>query len=225
MNRPYIICHMMTSVDGRIDCGMTGKITGVKEYYETLEALNTPTTLSGRVTGMLELAEPGIFEAADPTPIGKEYFSKKMDAKGYEVIVDTKGTLLWKDSSEYDKPHLIITSEQVSKEYLDYLESKSISWIACGKERIDLARAVQILRENFGVERMAVVGGAHINGGFMDAGLLDEISILIGLGIDGREGMPGVFDGLAMDKEPTALEFKDVKTYEDGAVWLRYSIK
>lgn len=23
MKKPYIICHMMTSVDGRIDCNMT----------------------------------------------------------------------------------------------------------------------------------------------------------------------------------------------------------
>ena len=47
MNRPYIICHMMTSVDGRIDCEMTGKLKGVDDYYTTLDVLNTPTTISG----------------------------------------------------------------------------------------------------------------------------------------------------------------------------------
>ena len=26
--KPYIICHMMTSVDGRIDCGMTAQLDG-----------------------------------------------------------------------------------------------------------------------------------------------------------------------------------------------------
>ena len=39
MNRPYIICHMMTSVDGRIDCAMTEHLPGVQEYYDTLDAL------------------------------------------------------------------------------------------------------------------------------------------------------------------------------------------
>ncbi len=29
MNKPYIICHMMTSVDGRIDCAMTEQLPGV----------------------------------------------------------------------------------------------------------------------------------------------------------------------------------------------------
>ena len=32
MNKPYIICHMMTSLDGRIDCAVTPlKLTQVRE--------------------------------------------------------------------------------------------------------------------------------------------------------------------------------------------------
>lgn len=30
MKKPYIICHMMTSLDGRIDCAMTSKLKGVE---------------------------------------------------------------------------------------------------------------------------------------------------------------------------------------------------
>lgn len=76
MKRPYTICHMMTSLDGRIDCAMTSLLPGVEDYYETLEALDVPTTVSGRVTAELEMAEPGTFRAADITPFGKEGFSK-----------------------------------------------------------------------------------------------------------------------------------------------------
>lgn len=36
MNKPYIICHMMSSADGRIDCAMTEHLKGVEDYYETL---------------------------------------------------------------------------------------------------------------------------------------------------------------------------------------------
>ena len=92
MNKPYIVCHMMMSLDGRIDCKMTSKLRGTKEYYETLSELNVPTTLSGRVTAELEMALPGKFSAKDQTPFGKEGFSKKQDATGYEVVVDTYGT-------------------------------------------------------------------------------------------------------------------------------------
>lgn len=226
MKKPYMICHMMMSVDGRIDCGMTVKIAGADEYYETLNALEVPTTLSGRVTAQLEMSEDGVFAAKNPAEIvGKESFSKKREADGYEVVVDTKGTLLWQDDRESDKPLIIITAEGVAKEYLVYLDSLGISWIVCGEKRIDLQRAAEILSAEFGVERMAIVGGGTINAAFLNAGLLDEISILLGPGIDGRKGMTATFDGLPMDTEPVNLKLTNVQGYENGAVWLQYTLR
>ena len=224
MKKPYIVCHMMTSVDGRIDCTMTSLLPGVEDYYATLRALDLPTTVSGRVTAELELAEPGTFRAKDSTPLGKEGFSKKADAAGYEVVVDTHGKLLWPDAAGMEKPYLIITSTQVPQEYLRYLDEKHISWIACGENAIDLPRACEILAEQFGVERMGVVGGPAINTAFLNAGLLDEISLLIGAGVDGRMEMPSVFDGRAMDYPLTHLHLTDVKKFDSEAVWLRYTV-
>ena len=215
----------MSSIDGRIDCAMIGQIAGVDEYYKTLNDLETPARLSGRITAELEMALPGKFSPKKNETIGKEAFSKKKDSKELDIVVDTKGILLWDDDSKYEKHHLIITSEKVTKEYLDFLDSKKISWIACGKEKIDLVKSMEILSKEFKVTRLAVVGGPLINSSFLDAGLLDEISILIGLGIDGRKGMPGVFDGFGMDHPVTKLKLKEVKTYDDGAVWIRYTLK
>lgn len=203
MNKPYIVCHMMTSVDGRIDCAMTEHLPGGQEYYDTLDALDAPTRISGRVTAELEMALPGKFEAKTAEALGKEAFSKAADAEGYEIVVDTHGTLLWGESAEDERPLLILTSEQVSKEYLAYLNGKHISWIACGKEHVDLKRACEILA----------------------AGLLDEVSILIGTGIDGRGGMQSVFDGLPMERGVTPLKLTSVQQYGSGAVWLRYNVE
>jgi len=82
MNKPYIVCHMMTSVDGRIDCAMTEHLPGVQEYYDTLDALDAPTRISGRVTAELEMALPGKFEAKTAEALGKEAFSKAADVEG-----------------------------------------------------------------------------------------------------------------------------------------------
>ena len=224
MKKPYIICHMMISIDGRIDCAMTSKLRGVNDYYTSLEALHVPTTVSGRVTAELEMAEPGEFQGRNPEVYGQQGFSKQADAEGYEVIVDTHGKLLWPDASGMQKPYLIMTSEDVTKEYLQYLDQQHISWIACGKGQVDLERAVEILAEEFGVERMGIVGGAKINTAFLEAGLLDEISLLIGAGIDGRGGMPAVFDGLPMQHDVTALKLMDVKKCKSDAVWIRYQL-
>ena len=222
MNKPYIICHMMTAVDGRIDCAMTEQLPGVQEYYSILDSLDAPTRVSGRVTAEFEMALPGKFLSETETPLSKEAFHKAATADGYEVVADTHGTLLWDDQANTKRPILILTSERVNREYLDYLTGKHISWIACGKEHIDLKRACEILADEFSIERMAVVGGGHINAVFLAAGLLDEISILIGAGVDGRGGMSAVFDGLPMDRPVTPLKLEQVQSFESGAVWIRY---
>lgn len=224
MNKPFIVCHMMTSLDGRIDCGMTAQLPGVDEYYATLEACQAPTRVSGRVTAMLEMADKDVVFEAQDEALAKEAFSKKENAAAYEVIMDTKGTLCW-NHWEREKPLLIVTSEQVAKDYLAYLDELGISWIACGKDRIDLARTADILANEFSVTRMAVVGGGTINAAFLDAGLLDAVSILLAPGIDGRGGMAAVFDGLPMDRVPFTLKLESAKTYENGAVALYYQVK
>ena len=223
MNRPYIICHMMTSLDGRIDCSMTKKLRGTEEYYKILDDLNISVVLCGRVTAELEMADKEKYSAKNNEIIETESFSKKLNAKGYNVVTDTMGTLLWNNYSE-ERPLLIITSEQTKKEYFDYLNSKNISWIACGKEKINIKRAMEILKEEFNIHRLAVTGGGTINGGFLEEKLFDEINILIGPGIDGRKGMTSVFDGLSMEREPVQLELKNVKSFENGAVWIQYKV-
>lgn len=225
MNKPYIICHMMMSIDGRIDCGMTAQLKGNSTYYSTLSAIDAPTRISGRVTAQTELSGGQHFTSASATPLGKEAFGKNASAASYNIVMDTKGTLLWGNDDGASQPHLIITSEQATKEYLHDLDSKGISWIATGKEHIDLARAMEILAEQFGVDRLAIVGGGKINGGFLDTGLIDEISIVIGPGADGRVNQPSLFDGRPAERRPIDLKLKDVQSFDDGAVWLRYLTK
>ncbi len=221
--KPFIISHMMESVDGRIDCAMTEQIEPSNAYYDALDQLHCPTTLEGRVTMQIHFADPEPFKAKDSTPIGKICFHKASQEEGYAVAIDTMGKLKWPSNVHDGKPLLVVTSEACAKEYLDTLTAQGISWIAVGAERIDLAKAVDILNSEFGVQRMAVVGGGHINGAFLAAGLLDEVSVMIGPGIDGREGMASVFDGINNPKRPaTLLKLNSIERMGD-TVWLRYS--
>ena len=116
-------------------------------------------------------------------------------------------------------------SEDVAASHLDSLTEKGISWISVGKKRIDLARAVEILNREFGVERLGVVGGGHICGGFAEAGLLDEVSVMVAPGIDGRSGETAMFDGVRReDCNPYRLRLESVEKFDSGVVWLRYSV-
>lgn len=223
--KPYIISHMMESVDGRIDCAMTEQIEPSNIYYDALDQLNCPTTLEGRVTMQIHFAEPQPFHASDNTPIGKMDFHKTSTENGYAVALDTNGRLCWPSNIHDGKPLLVVTSENCAKAYHDTLTRQGISWIAVGKKHIDMKQMTEILNREFGVERMAVVGGGHINGSFLAAGLLDEISVMIGPGIDGRKGMASVFDGIEDQERPaTLLRLEHIERMGD-TVWLRYTLR
>lgn len=239
MKRPYIICHMMASLDGRIDCAMTEQIDDTNHYYDALKQLDCPSTLEGKTTMKMHYALDGTFENRMPyEPAGRQvYIAEK--AVAYAVGLDTAGTLLWGDNTKelFGRPLIMILSERASSEYLDYLKQKGISFITIGgsagpdaeenatgrKAAIDLSAAMVLLREKFGIERLAVVGGGHINGSMLDLGLLDEVSMMYGYGIDGREGMAAAFDGRPAGRRPVRLRFKSVHE-EDGIVWMRYLV-
>lgn len=221
--RPYIICHMMSSVDGRIDCAMTEKIDNTDNYYEALDRLGLDAVLEGRVSRQMHYALPEPFRAADSTPLGREEVHIAHKADYYDIAIDTHGTLRWPATASADNL-LVITDEQCPREYHDYLTANGISWIACGTKGIDLPRAAEILAGKFGVKRLGVVGGGHINGAFLEAGLLDEVSLMIGGGIDGRAGKTAVFDGIRdPNYPPTLLTLGSVERM-GNTVWLRYTV-
>lgn len=222
MKRPYIVCHMVASIDGRIDCSMVDKISG-DEYYETLEKLDCPTLLEGRVTMEHYNAAKEPFVANDPTPFGITSVFKAVDSDEYMVAVDTHGKLRWPASEIDGVPLVCIVSEQVPQEYLEMLRNEGISYICTGKDAIDLPAAMEILCSEFGVERLAILGGGHINGGFLAAGLIDEVSLLLAPGIDGRKGQTALFDGIPdMDRMPVRLSLESVEKIENDVLWIRY---
>lgn len=213
----------MSSVDGRIDCAMTAEIDKTDAYYQALGQLNFDAVLEGRVSRKMHYALPEPFKASTPAPIGKEKFYKAHSASHYDIAIDTHGSLKWPhDASAINL--LVITDEDCPQEYHEYLTANGISWIACGKKGIGLRRSVEILAEDFGVKRLGIVGGGHINGAFLQSGLLDEVSVMIGGGIDGRAGMAAVFDGIReKDYPPTMLTLNDVERM-GNTVWLKYTV-
>ena len=226
MMKPYIVCHMLASVDGRIDCDMTEQIEAGDEYYEALERLDCPSMLMGRVTMQMHYALPEPFVCDDLTPIACEavHVAGQADEQDYCVAMDTRGTLRW-PANEFDGQHLlVITSEDCPRAYHDTLTAQGISWIAVGRGGIDLPKAMELLHDKFGVKRLAVTGGGHINGAFLEAGLLDEVSFMLAPGIDGRAGMAAVFDGIKNPHRPaTKLHLESVERMGEGTIWVRYT--
>ncbi len=225
--RPYIISHMMMSVDGRIDCPMVAQISG-EEYYTALNSFGTSSKLSGRVTAALECSAVENETAnKNLVELGGENVNKAVESEEYTIVVDTHGRLQMASGEADGHPLLVIMSENVPEGHLDMLRDNNVSWIAVGKERIDLHRAMEILGDKFNVKKLIIVGGGNINGGFLEAGLVDEVSVMMAPGIDGRKGETVVFDGCTWkENTPYRLKLQSVEQVPGTEViWIRYQSK
>lgn len=225
MERPYIISHMMMSLDGRIDCPVMAQISG-EEYYTALDSLGKCSKLTGRTTAVLECtAVSG--ENTNPELLSdcRESFHIAQRSDQYTIVTDTKGRLQWSAAHADGYPVLCICSGNVSDTHLADMRSKGISWISAGNGQIDLKRAMEILYKEFGIAKVAIVGGGYINGGFLEAGLIDEVSMMIAAGIDGRKGETAVFDGITHDRRPYHLRLNSVERCAGtDTLWTRYTV-
>lgn len=55
------------------------------------------------------------------------------------------------------------------------------------------------------------------------AGLIDEVSLLLAPGIDGRKGRTSLFDGIGdASRIPVPLRLEHVERLDNDVLWLRY---
>ncbi len=223
--RPYIICHMLSSVDGRIDGAALRTVIGEGDYEDAGAQLKGDAWICGRVTMQQHFAEQEPFVSASKEPAGPQPVHVARRAGSYAVSVDTAGSLRWRDG-DLDGDHLIcVLSERTTHEYIALLREKGISYVVAGATSVDLVRAVDLLGEYFAIRTLLLEGGGHINGAFLEADLVDEVSLLIAPGIDGRRGIPTVFDGVSPGRTAAVpLKLKAVMQGKNGLLWIRYEV-
>src|SRR5438876_6186942 len=96
--RPYVICHMLSSVDGKIDGASLRAVTGDGEYEATGAKLNGNAWICGRTTMQQHFAEDEPFVSASNQPAGPQPTYVARQANSYAISVDTLGKLRWKSS-------------------------------------------------------------------------------------------------------------------------------
>jgi 2,5-diamino-6-(ribosylamino)-4(3H)-pyrimidinone 5'-phosphate reductase len=223
--KPYIICHMLSSVDGKIDGSALDAVIGEGEYESTGAMLEGDAWICGRTTMQQHFAEDEPFVSASNTPAGKQTVFVARRADSYAISVDTLGKLRW-SSGDLDGDHLVcVLSQRVPADYLAMLREKGISYIVAGESSVDLTEAVDQLGEHFGIRTLLLEGGGHLNGAFLQADLVDEVSLLVVPGIDGRREIPSVFDGVNPARNTAVpLKLKSVEQRANDTLWIRYTV-
>src|ERR1041384_6710158 len=94
MQRPYVICHMLPSVDGRIVLRDWKVDNATREYEKTAATFDADAWIIGRIS-----MEPYAGKARIPrgtrTPVPREDFVADHDAESYAIAIDPAGKLRW----------------------------------------------------------------------------------------------------------------------------------
>lgn len=233
MDRPYVVCHMLASLDGKIDGAFMSapenRPMGA-EYGRLRTVFNCQATIYGTTTMAGSYAEgfaPALPACGRVYP--REDYTAPTDTENYIVSVDPMGTLGW--TSQYiekkgrPKAHVIeVLTEQVSDDYLAYLRSFGISYIFAGKEGLNCTLALQKLKNSFHIGRLMAAGGGLMNASLLQEGLIDELSLVVSPLVDGGKAA-SIFDRAAFlpEQGATAFTLQSVERLEGNGLWLRYT--
>lgn len=220
--RPYVICHMGPSVDGRIvTAAWPVRDTLYGAYERTAETFGANAWIVGRISMAPYAGKARVPRRSNRSRIPRTDFIAGL-ADSYAISIDPSGKLTWKSNAIDDAHVITILTERVSDDYLAFLRSKGVSYLFGGKSTIDLARVLRTLRAAFGIKKLLLEGGGGINGSFLTAGLIDELSVLIAPVADGGIGTPTLFDAKPGKSIGRPLQLRSVKRLKGGVVWLRY---
>jgi riboflavin biosynthesis pyrimidine reductase len=88
---------------------------------------------------------------------------------------------------------------------------------------------MDFLNRELGVERLLLEGGGVVNGSFLRAGLIDEVSVIVWPVVDGAADAPCVFDSTREEAgraaPRSAMQLLHAESMSDGAVWPRYRLE
>lgn len=227
--RPYVICHMVTSLDGKV----TGEylrhpatLVATDVYYEINRAQAADAFACGRVTMEGSFTE-GYYP--DLTPFAGVAVPRldcvaDPHARFFAVAFDRLGRLGWQGSviededPGYGGAHIVeVLTEAAPDAYLAYLNSIGVSYVFAGENELDLALALEKLSALFGIKRLLLEGGSVLDGAFQRADLVDELSLVVAPVLGGADDKP-LFENSRVS-DYTLLAAKEQK---GGVLWLTY---
>ena len=228
---PKIICHIMSSVDGRLLPGRwtqpydgTSSSVLFKDYAEIGKTLGTDAWMFGKATTKEVFPYKFMPKSKNTASPGKIYVGYR-DTSRLFITVDPDADIFYTDSRLRGDNILTVLGTNATVDYLQMLEDKGISYIVLN-DPMNLREAMEIIHERFGINKISLQGGGIIDGAMLAAGLLDELSLVIYPGIDGLTTSPSIFEYLGgSDERPAngqALELLSSETRSHGIVWLRY---
>ena len=235
MDRPYVICHILSALDGKIAgafMGTKSNRSAGEEYGRIRSAYQAEAWLYGTTTTkeFTNYKKPILEQEYENLPEGD--YVAETDLACYYVSLDTEGEIGWesgtfKKSGRPDSHVIEILTEETPLVYRSYLRKKGVSYIIAGAKSLDCKVAVEKLKKLFGIDTVLICGGGTVNWTFVQQGVVDELSLILSPVADGDPNTPTVFEKSEFLTSSVPVEFvlKNVEQLKDSSVHLTYLVK
>ncbi len=232
MEKPYVVCHMLTSLDGKIDGSWFSDPAcspALKAYGSLRNTFDCNATIYGTTTALGSYSDGLAGELPrSETVYHREDYAAEPDFGNYIVCLDADGILGWNrgwsEKKGRAKAHVIeVLTDSVSNDYLAYLQSRGVSYVFAGVNEIDCALLLRKLQSLFQIHRIILAGGGITNWNFAKAGLIDELSIVIAPVADGSTKAVSIFEEMPGRKASISMKLKTVKPLDGNVLWLTYT--
>ncbi|MEU4426067.1 RibD family protein [Actinoplanes sp. NPDC024001] len=207
--RPRVVIHNSVSVDGQL----TGFPVDLALHYEIAGSIPADAILTGSGTMLAAAAEQGAdLSGSDPEPPQPV----PGDERPLLVIVDGRGRLTrldWLRAAPHWRDIVILCCAATPHEH-------RARRVVTPGDHVDLAAGLGHLRSAYGVSTVKVDAGGTLNGRLLDAGLVDELSVIVAPHVaDGRAG-PRV--RLLERAGAQRLRLTAAQPLRDDHLWVRY---
>ncbi|MEH2513777.1 riboflavin biosynthesis pyrimidine reductase [Nitrobacteraceae bacterium AZCC 1564] len=233
--KPYIICHMSTSIDGRLHPSrFTSPAQGIsaetlRGHYERIhDEFGADGWIVGRKT-MSEMAKGATRTIENAPKVARQANMGARNGRKLAIAIDPSGRVHYGKDNIGGDHAVAVLGEEVADAYLAELREDGVSYVFAGPKGHDLLRAMEEIASLFGVKKLLLEGGGRINGSFLKLKLIDEFSTLVHPAVDGIAGGQSIVDyaGSPDDKPGAgqALRLIECKVLEGGMVWLRHVVE
>jgi 2,5-diamino-6-(ribosylamino)-4(3H)-pyrimidinone 5'-phosphate reductase len=217
--RPRVIMHNTVSVDG----SLIGFDPDLGLHYTVAGGFGAGAHLIGSGTLVVGLETYG-----EPTPetdaLRRRPEIRADDERPIWVIPDSRGQLQGRLHAlrgfEHCKDVVVLVSRATPAGYLGYLDEREYLHHRLGEDHVELEGALELLAAEYGVSTVLTDAGPTLDALLLDAGLVDEISLIVAPLLVGPGGS-GMFARLGRDHR---LEPIEQTAREGGAIHCRYRV-
>ena len=224
MERPVTTLFMLMSVDGKISTGSVDErdvdrdlplIEGVREglhqYYEIEQTTDLWSFNTGRVQEKMGVN------------------NKAMPAKGPVSFVILDNYHLEENGVRYfcalSREFVLITSNRDHPAFEVKEENLHILY----QEKTDLRKALEILKSEFGCERLTIQSGGTVNSLFLREKLIDFVDVVVAPVLIGGKNTSTLVDGESLRtqedlKSLGVMKLESSEVLEDSYLRLRYKV-